>query len=91
MSANIYPTLNMSTNELISPYISSAHDTNWPEQDLQFSMTLSDHWRARRDLYRAFLIKESPKLKELDCLPVTLNDRSIADRVIENYHQNRVP
>lgn len=91
MSANIYAQLNMSTNELISPYIFTAHDAEWPAQDLQFCADLTGHWRTRRDLYRALFIKECPKLKELDRLPVSLHDRCNADTVIGNYHQACVP
>lgn len=91
MTANIYPPLNLSHDELISPYISTAHDTEWPAQDAEFCTNLTQHWKTRRDVYRAFLIKGGLRLKELDRIPITLSDRENAGRIIANYQQVRIP
>lgn len=95
MSSNFYPPLNLSQapylneTEKVSPYIATAHDAAWITQDLEFSQELSEHWKTRREVYRALFIKECPRLKELDHLFIDPTDRDYADTVIDHYQQSR--
>jgi hypothetical protein len=97
MCTNIYPPINLSiiqsSNEFekVSQYITTARDDTWEVTDLEFSRHLTDHWRTRREVYRALLIKECPKLVELDHVAVDSNSRSIGEVVIQNYHKARAP
>jgi hypothetical protein len=93
MCTNIYAPINLAQNlnehEKISNYLTTANDETWEATDTEFFQHISDHWRTRREVYRALLIKECPKLVELDHLAVDANDRSCGDLVIENYYKAR--
>lgn len=95
MCSNIYSALDTSiikfssNQEKISPYITTAHDDSWELTDLEFKQNLSDHWKTRREVYRAFMIKECPKLNELDHLSITSRERNSGDKVIDSFHKSR--
>lgn len=93
MCANIYPQMRLTQTlneaEKISHYVTTAMDDTWEATDNEYLQTLPDHWRTRREVYRALLIKECPKLVELDHLVVDAEDRSSGDLVIENYYKAR--
>jgi hypothetical protein len=95
MCANVYPALDTSVirfsnrQEKISPYITTVHDETWEVKDMEFRQNLSDHWKTRREVYRAFMIKECPKLNELDHLSITSKERTLGDQVIDNFHKSR--
>lgn len=95
MCSNLYPALDLtltqlsSENEKVSPYIRTAHDVHWEELEREFRKDLSNHWKSRRDVYRAYLIHECKRLGELDHIAVTLNERSRCDDVIENFQKMR--
>ncbi|GAN03025.1 L domain-like protein [Mucor ambiguus] len=91
ISSNIYPSLDAnlihrtSDHNRISPYVLTALDDQWAMNDAQFLETLSDHWKTRRQVYRALFMQNCPKLVELDHIEIDSNDRSEGDLVIVNF------
>ena len=95
ISSNIYPSLDAnliqrtSEHDKISPYVSTALDDQWAMNDAEFLETLSDHWRTRRQVYRALFMQNCPKLIELDHIEIDSNDRSEGDLVIVNFKRSQ--
>ncbi|KAI8091230.1 uncharacterized protein B0P05DRAFT_526641 [Gilbertella persicaria] len=97
MSANIYPPLNLtfiqsiSDHERISPYVLATQDESWLLSDMEFLKDLSDHWKTRRQVYRALFIQKCSKLIELDQIKIEPQDRSEGDLVIGNFRKTQTP
>lgn len=87
ISDELYAPIQRTNDDTVSPYISISHNTDWPAQDNTHLEQLSDHWRTRRHVYRAFFIKEVARLTQLDRVTVTAVDRQNADIHIGNYLQ----
>ncbi|KAG1111268.1 hypothetical protein G6F42_015080 [Rhizopus arrhizus] len=95
ISSNIYPSLDSnliqrtSDHDKISPYVLTALDDQWAMNDAEFLETLSDHWKTRRQVYRALFMQNCPKLIELDHIEIDSNDRSEGDIVIVNFKRSQ--
>ncbi|KAK4510184.1 uncharacterized protein ATC70_006356 [Mucor velutinosus] len=95
ISSNIYPPLDanliqhISDHDKISPYVLTALDDQWAINDAEFLETLSDHWKTRRQVYRALFMQNCPKLIELDHIEIDPNDRSEGDLVIVNFKRSQ--
>ncbi|ORX50469.1 L domain-like protein [Hesseltinella vesiculosa] len=57
--------------QLLCRYLAPEHDTHWPSSDQHFYDRLPSHWRYRRKLYRAMLVRACKRLTQLDQSPVT--------------------
>ncbi|KAI8372624.1 hypothetical protein EDC96DRAFT_499992 [Choanephora cucurbitarum] len=97
MSSNIYPPLNTThilqqhNQEIVSPYVALVQDEGWVLKDLMFYENLSDHWRTRRQVYRALFMHKCPRLIELDQIKIEPTDRSEGDIVIDNFRRTQTP
>ncbi|KAI8148537.1 hypothetical protein BJV82DRAFT_592452 [Fennellomyces sp. T-0311] len=85
MTSKLYPAIKtieqskLSNN--VSCYLVNEHDTTWITRDTQFYQSMPDHWRERRQSYRALFIKCRPMLKTLDNLPITEEETNSADAI----------
>ncbi|KAI7901636.1 uncharacterized protein BX663DRAFT_513504 [Cokeromyces recurvatus] len=97
MCINIYPPIDLSLvqdindPERVSSYVLATLDNSWEIQDNEFLLTLSDHWKERRRVYRALLIQKCLKLVELDHIRVDPGDRSEADLIIRDFRNYHTP
>jgi hypothetical protein len=66
-------------------YVAIVQDKQWLKEDDSFSMSMEKHWRERRNIYRALLIKDCSYLVELDHIPIEPQERDQSHLIVEDY------
>ncbi|KAI7869497.1 hypothetical protein BDF14DRAFT_1781971 [Spinellus fusiger] len=84
ISRRLYPPLKLTvtkpkTQKKLTRYLAPEHDATWPERDAIFYNNLAEHWKLRRDTYRASFIKLRPTLEVLDHCSVTREEKETAE------------
>ncbi|KAI9031729.1 hypothetical protein CLU79DRAFT_830985 [Phycomyces nitens] len=78
----VTPSSKLKAQPKLTQYLAPEHDLTWSTRDDEFQEQLPDHWRVRREGYRASLIKYCASLKTIDNVWVKDEERDHADAAV---------